>query len=223
MVIHAPPFNILCLPLLLLRFIPSEELKIKIMKWFSLGVFWLENIIGVTFFVAFELCLLPIVFGVCLFNIGCNTRGLFTTVLNIFIWCSVGLLILLCILCMDTFVLLKILAMHNGCKENEKVEKQKADAAKGEPIEVLKSKAEQNEDQRNNIVARMNEIREVVFQYYTEFSKKAKGDNTDEKKIASFATTNGNDTLNQDAQEGFDFIDHPNFTVKWFVIADKWR
>jgi hypothetical protein len=72
-------------------------------------------------------------------------------------------------------------------------------------------------------VARMNEIREVVFQYYYEFSRKAKGDNTDEKKITSFATINGNDILNQDAEQGYDFIDHSNFTVKWFVIADKWR
>jgi NADH:ubiquinone oxidoreductase subunit 4 (subunit M) len=146
MVIHAPPFNILCLPLVLLRFIPSVELKIKIMKWFSLGVFWLENIIGVTFFIAFELCLLPIVYCVCLFNIGCNTRGLFTTVFNLFLWSSIGLLILLCILCMDTFVLLKILAMHNGCKENEVIEQLKSNALIGEASEVLKSKEEQTED-----------------------------------------------------------------------------
>tara|TARA_B110000285_G_C14963156_1_gene532704 strand:+ start:743 stop:955 length:213 start_codon:yes stop_codon:yes gene_type:complete len=70
----------------------------------------------------------------------------------------------------------------------------------------------------------MNEIREVVFQFYHEFSRKAKGDNTDEKKGGiNFATKNGNDLLNEDAEEGYNFINHPNFTVKWFVIADKWR
>ena len=49
----------------------------------------------------------------------------------------------------------------------------------------------------------MNEIREVVFQYYHEFSSKAKakGKNTDEEKgEINFATKNGNDILNDDAK-----------------------
>jgi len=41
---------------------------------------------------------------------------------------------------MDTFVLLKILAMHNGCKENEVIELQNANALIGEASEVLNSK-----------------------------------------------------------------------------------
>jgi NADH:ubiquinone oxidoreductase subunit 4 (subunit M) len=116
------------------------------MKWFSLGVFWLENIIGVSFFIIFELCLLPIVFCVCLVNIGINTRGLFTTVFNLFIWCSAGLIILLNILCMDTFVLLKILSMHNGCKENDKIMKLKSNDALGDSIDMPKSNEQKTED-----------------------------------------------------------------------------
>ena len=117
MVIHAPPFNILCLILLPLSLIPDAKIRTKIMYYFSVGVFWLENIIFVSFFVMYEMLLLPIVFVLCLFNIGITTTGMFTTFFNLVVWCFAGILVLLCILFMDTFTLLKILSMHNGCIE----------------------------------------------------------------------------------------------------------
>ena len=123
MVIHAPPFNVLCVLFLPFSLIPDSNIRIQVSKLFSLGVYWLENIILVISFIMFELCLLPIVYVCCLFNIGLTTKGLFTTVFNIFVWCFAGFLILLCILFMDTCTLLKILSMHNGCIENEEIQK----------------------------------------------------------------------------------------------------
>ena len=82
MVIHAPPFNILAIILIPASFIPDPKTREKVSQLFSKGVFWIENIVGVTFFVAFEFILLPILFVKCLFNIIVCTNGMFTTVFN---------------------------------------------------------------------------------------------------------------------------------------------
>lgn len=47
---------------------------------------------------------------------------------------------------MDTFVLLKILSMHNGCKENDKIMKLKSNDALGDSIDMPKSNEQKTED-----------------------------------------------------------------------------
>jgi hypothetical protein len=123
MVLHAPPFNILGIILIPVSFIPDPETKKKLSMVFSKMVFWLENIIFVFFFMMFELLLMPILYIKCLFNIAITTRGMFTTVFNIFVWITLGFMFLFLILFMDTWALLRILSMHNGCKENELIKK----------------------------------------------------------------------------------------------------
>tara|TARA_B110000285_G_C15136843_1_gene627562 strand:- start:967 stop:1194 length:228 start_codon:yes stop_codon:yes gene_type:complete len=75
---------------------------------------------------------------------------------------------------MDTFALLKILSMHNGCKEKVMMDEAKSECATGEKVEKPKSKEEEVDEDRKQIVARLNEIREVVFKTYAELAKKIK-------------------------------------------------
>jgi len=119
MVIHAPPFNILGLILIPISFIPDPTTKIKAAEIFSKMVFWIENVIFVFFFMCFELFMMPILYCKCLVNISVTTKGMFTTVFNMFVWITLGFLFLFLILFMDTWALLRILAMHNGCQEYE--------------------------------------------------------------------------------------------------------
>jgi len=80
-------------------------------------MFWMENILFVSAFLVFELCLGPFVWIGCMINIIYCTNGMFTTVYNTFKWCLLGLLYLAFILIKDVYNLLKILCMHRGCRE----------------------------------------------------------------------------------------------------------
>lgn len=130
---------------------------------------------------------------------------MFTTVWNFFLWITIGLLILIQILLMDTWALIRILAMHNGCKENKVMNEQKAECAiSGKELEEPISKEVEIEQERNKIVAILNDVREVVFQAYAERAKKAKGEQGEDKKV-SYLTANANKILEDDVDAGHDF------------------
>lgn len=111
LVLHAPPVNVATI--ILLPFVPfCPTLMPRLSRYFSLMNFWLENLIGVLFFIIFELILIPIVFLKTNFNIMYSTHGLFTTVFNLLKWLIFGMFYLFFILTNDVFMLLKILSMH---------------------------------------------------------------------------------------------------------------
>jgi len=127
MVVHAPPLNTLSLLMVPFCFIPNQKLRENAMfyvsKGFSYMMFWMENIIFVIFFVAFEICLMPLVWFICFCNIIYSTPGMFTTFYNLAKWIVLGTLYLTYILLKDVLNLLKILAMHRGCREYNNLDK----------------------------------------------------------------------------------------------------
>jgi hypothetical protein len=50
----------------------------------------------------------------------------------------------------------------------------KSNSTSGEQIEKPKTKEEEVEEAHKNVIARLNEIREVFFKTYSELSKKAR-------------------------------------------------
>lgn len=89
MIIHASPINYLCILMVPVSLL-GEKVRLFVAKVFALCIFWGENIIMMSFFLSFELMLLPILYIWIAFNIGYSTRGMFTTVFNVFVWCLVG-------------------------------------------------------------------------------------------------------------------------------------
>jgi hypothetical protein len=123
-----------------------------ISKGFSYMMFWGENFIFVIFFIAFEICLMPFVWFICFCNIIYSTPGMFTTFFNLIKWCILGILYMTFILLKDVWNLLKILAMHRGCKEYVGLDKSLS------PEEILKKN-----DLKINCY---NQIRAIVIQMY---------------------------------------------------------
>lgn len=114
LVVHAPPYNILCVLMVPFAFLPGEVMGYA-SKLFSYFTYWLENMFFVLGFSILELFMLPVVYIKCLVNIIISTRGIFTTIFYIFQWFFLGILYLVGILLTDVYNLLKILSMHRGC------------------------------------------------------------------------------------------------------------
>lgn len=67
LVVHAPPLNIICL-LLLPFYVFEEKWSLMFTRFFSLCIFWIENIIGIGFFVILEAAMFLPVFCKTLLN-----------------------------------------------------------------------------------------------------------------------------------------------------------
>jgi len=93
-----------------------NEYMPKICDFFSKTNFWMENILFIMAFVLFELFLSPMVYLKTFYTLVYSTEGMFTTIYNVFRWTMGGILILIYILLRDTFTLIDILYMHDGCK-----------------------------------------------------------------------------------------------------------
>ena len=61
MIIHASPINYLCI-IMVPASLFGEKVRKFVTKAFALGIFWMENVLFLTFFLAFEACLLPILY-----------------------------------------------------------------------------------------------------------------------------------------------------------------
>ena len=61
MIIHASPINYLCI-IMVPASLFGENVRKFVTKAFALGIFWMENVLFLTFFLAFEACLLPILY-----------------------------------------------------------------------------------------------------------------------------------------------------------------
>ena len=215
MIIHASPINFLCLLMLPFSLL-GEKVRLVVTKLFALSVYWGENLIGMCFFVSFEALLLPILYVQITFNIGYSTRGMFTTVFNVFVWLWVGLVYLPFLLLLDAFTLLKILALHQGCIEYKAIKEN--DKEKQTPTE------EEIEAGKQEVITRMNEIREVILKQYEELANKKKDINVDDNyKPPIYDTVNAIQTIEDDEKLGYEFIHDELFTIKMVALHDKWK
>lgn len=104
MVLHAPPLNLLStllVPFSLL--IPRRSIMAKISQGFSYFIFWAENFLFLTAFLAFELLLSPFIYIVIMINIVYSTRGMFTTMYNVLYWIIFGVFYMLVILMKEVY------------------------------------------------------------------------------------------------------------------------
>lgn len=85
-------------------------------KYFSLMMYWLENVIFILMFVVVELLLVIPVYIKNLLQIAWASIGLFTTALNVAIWVFGGIPLTIFIALRDVFNLVNILRMHEGCR-----------------------------------------------------------------------------------------------------------
>jgi hypothetical protein len=173
-VLHAPPVNVCTL--VMLPFVPFPSMMVSVSRYFSLMIFWFENLIGVLFFMIFEIILIPIVFLKTIFNIIYSTSGLFTTVFNVLKWLIFGIFYLFAILSYDVFMLIKILTMHRGCKEYKEEQTNKGQ----EEAEDDEENSRERERDMNQQV--FNEVRGVVIKMFLETYKQSKGEIEEEQK-----------------------------------------
>jgi hypothetical protein len=118
LVIHPAPLIALNFPCVLSAlFIPSKKVNKSVNKAYSYFIFWLENVVFLLFFFAFDLLL---VFPIYLKNIPTMlffSLGMFTSIFNTVVWIFFGIPYSIAIVFLDVKLLLKILCYHEGCKK----------------------------------------------------------------------------------------------------------
>ena len=141
---------------------------------------------------------------------------MFTTVFNVFVWLWVGLIYLPLLLLQDAFTLLRILSLHQGCIEHKAILEN--DKEKQTPTE------EEIEAGKQEVINRMNEIREVILKQYEELANKIKDIPIDDDyKPPNYDTMNAIKTIEDDEKLGHDFINNEFFTIKMVALHDKWK
>lgn len=84
-------------------------------------MFWLENIIWLLIFMAYEVLLCPFVYLKNLFVVAWATQGLFLTIWHTVAWLFSGPILLVFFVLRDLFYMFKILTMHQGCRAAAKL------------------------------------------------------------------------------------------------------
>jgi len=120
LVVHSPPMNIFTLVMLPFTLIPDRidedgnrySFMAQVANYFSIFIFWLENVLGIIFFMFFEISLMIFVYLITLFNIIYSTPGLFTTAFNCIKWILFGIFYLIYLLLKDTYMLMWIMSCH---------------------------------------------------------------------------------------------------------------
>ena len=74
LVLHPPPINVFCI--FLLPFTVSKDRMEKFSEYFSYAIFWVENTMLIVGFIAFEMCLVPLVFIMSYVNIILGSNNL---------------------------------------------------------------------------------------------------------------------------------------------------
>ena len=129
---------------------PEENFNVlmpQICNFFSKTNFWIENLLFIICFAAFELALSPLVFLKTFYTIMFSYKGLTMKLLNILRWATLGFLYIIYILGKDIVVLIHILRMYEGCKAF----KDKYPLSNDDELSVLKK------------VELFNEVRTVVI------------------------------------------------------------
>ena len=105
-------FTILLVPVL-----PFPEALPNATKYFSRFIFWFENIVNMLpQFLIMNITLFPIIYLKSFHSIIGTLEGFFGMLAAISFWLPMGLIFTPCLILVDVFNLIQILAMHNGCK-----------------------------------------------------------------------------------------------------------
>ena len=115
LVLHPPPINVFCI--FLLPFTVSKERMLVITEYFSYAIFWVENLIGIVGFIAFEFCLIPFVFVLSYVNIVLGCNSILQCLKFLLYWTVLGIPFSLRMLIKDVYTLIIILSKYRGCKE----------------------------------------------------------------------------------------------------------
>lgn len=153
LVLHPPPVSLLTA--LLVPFSLIKPIALKANQFFSYLIFWLENIIMVFLFFLYEFLLLPFVYGKIFWNLMFSSQGLFTVIFYCLIWIFAGFFFTFGLLLRDIFYVLKILAMHQGCRHAMGLPDELKEATL-DPLVKLKV---------------YNEVRNTVIELYIELRK----------------------------------------------------
>lgn len=109
--IHTAPINILTVLVQIAALLLPEKFMRMFCKYFSFGMYWLENIIFIICFIVFELLLVLPVYIKNIPLVGWASMGLFTKAFNAAIWVFAGIPITLYIVASDVYNYVNILRM----------------------------------------------------------------------------------------------------------------
>lgn len=101
----------------MLPFMLIKPLVQPVNNFFSYLIFWLENLVVLSLFTFYSLLILPIVYGKIFFNLMFSSQGLFTVIFYCIVWLFTGWIFSMGLLARDLWYLIRILAMHRGCRE----------------------------------------------------------------------------------------------------------
>ena len=119
---HPSPICLLNLPLLLMSLVPATDggkyLKFleKMNDLFSKMMFWLENIVWILGFLAYELLLVPFVYLSNFYNIIWATNGPFLPIFYTMFWLIGGIPFSLFIVLRDVWLFITLLSVLEGCR-----------------------------------------------------------------------------------------------------------
>lgn len=110
LVVHPPPINYLTV--LLIPFAFSDKSMVKGAYWFSLLIFWIENLYYIFEKLLYELILVPFVFFRTIFNV-IKVANFFNGIYIITLWIFLGLFYLIYCVGQDMFYFIKLLTKLN--------------------------------------------------------------------------------------------------------------
>ena len=114
--LHPAPICFLTAPLTLCAFFVPQKYMPKVSLLSSYIIHWIENLIFLVVFAAFEIALTPFVYLKNIFIIAWASMGLFTTLFNVVGWIFAGPFFCFFIAGRDVMNLARIFAMQDGCK-----------------------------------------------------------------------------------------------------------
>ena len=114
LVLHPAPICTLNFPLVLFVCIPRMPVKARevVSNYFALLMFWLENVVWLILFMAYEVAQLPLVYLKNLLVVAWATQGLFLTIWHTVAWLFSGPVLLIFFVFRDIYYMFKILTMH---------------------------------------------------------------------------------------------------------------
>jgi len=151
--IHTAPINILTVLVQIAALMLPEKFMRILCKYFSFGMYWLENIIFILIFIGFELLLVLPVYVKNIPLMAWASMGLFTKAFNAAIWVFAGIPITLFIVASDVYNYVKILSMLEGCKGHQGIRDELEEEEASEDI-ILKA----YQEARNTAIEMYKEI-----------------------------------------------------------------
>ena len=114
MILHPPPLSYMSA--VMLFFLPCKKFSANLGIKFSKLMFWIENTVFISIFIAFEIAIAIPTYLKIWFNILKSSVGVFGTIVNCLIWAVAGIPWSFFLVFRDTYYLIKILKFHDGCR-----------------------------------------------------------------------------------------------------------